>query len=77
MSGLLELMDDEPELPDDLLTLFGAVLAAMRMNRENREKDVQAIFVQVEGWLEMKAAAQSFDNQQKVGLCRAFIEAGL
>ncbi|MCF7701675.1 UPF0149 family protein [Loktanella sp. M215] len=77
VSGMLTLMDDEPELPDDLLALFSAVLAAMRMNRENREKDAQAIFAQVEGWLEMKAAAQSFDNQQKVVLCRAFIEAGL
>lgn len=77
VSGLLTLMDDEPGLPDDLLALFGAVLAAMRMNRENREKDAQAIFAQVDGWLDAKAAAQSFDNHQKVGLCRAFIEAGL
>jgi len=77
VSGLLELMDDEPDLPNDLLTLFGAVLAAMRMNRENREKDAQDIFAQVDLWLDMKAAAQSFDNRQKVGLCWAFIEAGL
>ncbi|SHF76692.1 Uncharacterised protein family (UPF0149) [Loktanella atrilutea] len=77
VSGMLTLMDDEPELPDDLLALFSAVLAAMRMNRENREKDAQAIFAQLEDWLDIKVATQGFDNRQKVGLCRAFIEAGL
>ncbi|MCF7701537.1 UPF0149 family protein [Loktanella sp. M215] len=77
VSGLLALMDDEPDLPDDLLALFSAVLAAMRMNRENREADAQHIFAVLDGWVEVKAASHSFDNRQKVGLCRAFIEAGL
>ncbi|MBS1303413.1 UPF0149 family protein [Loktanella sp. SALINAS62] len=74
---MLTLMDDERELPDDLLALFSAVLAAMRMNRENREKDAQGIFSLVDGWLDTKAASHSFDNRQKMGLCRAFIDAGL
>jgi hypothetical protein len=74
---MLALMDDERELPDNLLALFGAVLAAMRMNRENREKDAQDIFAVLDGWVDVKAASQSFDNRQKMGLCRAFIDAGL
>jgi hypothetical protein len=80
VSGMLTLMDDERELPDDLLALFGAVLAAMRMNRENREnreKDAAAIFALVDGWLDAKVASHSFDSRQKIGLCRAFIDAGL
>ncbi|WP_392337401.1 hypothetical protein, partial [Loktanella salsilacus] len=74
---MLALMDDEPGLPDDLLALFSAVLAAMRMNRENREKDAAAFFALVDGWLDVKVASQSFNNRQKIGLCRAFIDAGL
>jgi hypothetical protein len=77
VSGMLALMDDEPELPDDLLALFSAVLAAMRMNRENREKDAQDIFAMLNGWFDAKAASHSLDNRQKIGLCRAFIAAGL
>jgi yecA family protein len=77
VSGMLTLMVDERELPDDLLALFGAVLAAMRMSRENREKDAAAIFALVDGWLDAKAASHSFDSRQKIGLCRAFIDAGL
>jgi hypothetical protein len=77
VSGMLALMDDEPGLPDDLLALFSAVLATMRMNRENREKDAVAIFALVDGWLDAKAASHSFDSRQKIGLCRAFIDAGL
>ena len=77
VSDMLALMDDEPGLPEDLLALFSAVLAAMRMNRENREKDAAAFFALVDGWLDVKVASQSFNNRQKIGLCRAFIDAGL
>jgi yecA family protein len=77
VSGMLALMDDEPGLPEDLLALFSAVLAAMRMNSENREKDAAAFFALVDGWLDVKVASQSFNNRQKIGLCRAFIDAGL
>lgn len=77
VSDLLGQMDKEPELRDDLLGLFSGVLDAMRMNRENREKDATANFTLVECWLDAKAASGSLDNRQKMALCQAFIRAGL
>ncbi len=70
-------MDKELELRDDLLGLFSGVLDAMRMNRENREKDATAIFALVERWLDAKAASDSLDDRHKMALCQAFIRAGL
>ena len=77
VSDLLGQMDKEQELRDDLLGLFSGVLDAMRMNRENREKDAGAIFTLVERWLDANAASGSLDNRQKMALCQAFIRAGL
>jgi len=77
VSDLLGQMEKEPELPDDLLGLFRGVLDAMRMNRENREKDAAAIFTLVETWLDAKAASDSLGDRQKMALCQAFIRAGL
>lgn len=77
VSDLLGQMDKELELRDDLLGLFSGVLDAMRMNRENREKDAAAIFTLVETWLDTRAASDRLDNRQKMALCQAFIRAGL
>ncbi len=77
VTNLLEQLDKEPQLPDDLLGLFRGVLDAMRMNRENREKDAVEIFALVDTWLDAKAASAALDNTQKMGLCQCFIRAGL
>lgn len=77
VSDMLGHMDKEPELPDDLLALFGAVLDVMRMNCENDEKGATAIFELVDHWLDAETAANNLDSLQKMSLCRSFIRAGL
>ena len=77
VTNLLEQLDKEPELPDDILGLFSGVLDAMRMNRENREKDAAAIFALVDTWLDARAAAGALNNAQKMSFCQCFIRAGL
>ena len=77
VSDLLRQMDKELAWPADLLALFSAVLDAMRMNRENRERDATAIFALIDGWIDEKVASNNLDNGQKMGLCQAFISAGL
>ncbi len=69
VTNLLEQLDKEPQLPDDLLGLFRGVLDAMRMNRENREKDAVEIFALVDTWMDAKAASGALDNTQKMPLC--------
>lgn len=77
VSDLLGQLDKVPELPDDLLAFFGAVLDVMRINRENLEKDAIPVFALVEVWLDTKAASNTVDNTQKMALCQAFLRAGL
>lgn len=77
ISTLLYRLDEEPELPDDLLTLFSAVLAAMRMNRENAEEASDSIFALMESQLADKAAKNQFGDEEKFALCQAFVRAGL
>jgi len=77
VSDMLGQMDEEADLPDDLLALFGGVLDAMRMNRENLEKDAVLVFALIDEWLGAKAASGRLDNPCKMALCQAFIRAGL
>ena len=77
VTDLLKQLDREPDLPDDLLTLFGAVLDRLRMNRENGERGAAEFFELVESWLDAKIAAEGLGSSEKLALCRAYLRAGL
>lgn len=77
VSELLDQLDAESELPEDLMALFSAVLEAMRMNRENLEKDAVSIFILVEDWLDGKSTSKKLSDVQNLAFCQAFIRAGL